>query len=346
MASISSMKMMAGARLRASSNRSRTRAAPTPTNSSTKLEPVTEKNGTSASPATARASSVLPVPGGPTISTPRGTSAPTRVYRSGLRRKSTTSAISALAPSYPATSANVVRGRSSSKTLARDRPAPSTPCSPPAAPRDSRRNSQTKISSGSPQDQQPDQHLGAEALARRGRRDRHAVGLQLGEQRLAGLRRDDHGEVGPVGQRAGAGAARRGRSRSSSPCAPTRRTGTGSRSGWRRRVHRRQDQPQEERGDHAISHSQFRHAAAGAAPTWAAWAGHPAAASLAYSWQLLVMPSMPGVRGGVISGQPVRRMRRKLSADGQEAVRAVSTAAPSKRPAFRSRRAWSATSSA
>ena len=99
MASISSMKMMAGARLRASANRSRTRAAPTPTNSSTKPEPVTEKNGTSASPATARASSVLPVPGGPTIRTPRGTVAPTLVYRSGFLRKSTTSEISDLAPS-------------------------------------------------------------------------------------------------------------------------------------------------------------------------------------------------------------------------------------------------------
>ena len=99
MASISSMKMMAGARLRACSNRSRTRAAPTPTNISTKLDPVTEKNGTCASPATARASSVLPVPGGPTMSTPRGTMAPALVYRSGWRRKSTTSAISDLAPS-------------------------------------------------------------------------------------------------------------------------------------------------------------------------------------------------------------------------------------------------------
>ena len=76
MASISSMKMMAGARLRASANRSRTRAAPTPTNSSTKLDPLTEKNGTLASPATARANSVLPVPGGPTIKTPRGAMAP------------------------------------------------------------------------------------------------------------------------------------------------------------------------------------------------------------------------------------------------------------------------------
>ena len=81
MASISSMKMIDGARLRASANRSRTRDAPTPTNSSTKPEPVTEKNGTEASPATARASRVLPVPGGPTISTPRGPIAPAAAYR-------------------------------------------------------------------------------------------------------------------------------------------------------------------------------------------------------------------------------------------------------------------------
>ena len=38
-----------------------------------------EKNGTSASPATARASSVLPVPGRPESSTPFGTSPPRRV---------------------------------------------------------------------------------------------------------------------------------------------------------------------------------------------------------------------------------------------------------------------------
>jgi hypothetical protein len=78
MASISSMKMIEGARLRASANRSRTRAAPTPTNSSTNELPVTDRNGTRASPATARASSVLPVPGGPTISTPLGPTAPAR----------------------------------------------------------------------------------------------------------------------------------------------------------------------------------------------------------------------------------------------------------------------------
>ena len=77
-ASSSSMKMIAGARCRACSNRSRTRAAPTPTNSSTNSEPLIEKNGTPASPATARASSVLPVPGGPTSSTPFGARAPSR----------------------------------------------------------------------------------------------------------------------------------------------------------------------------------------------------------------------------------------------------------------------------
>ena len=47
MASISSMKMIEGARLRASANRSRTREAPTPTNSSTKLDPVRARKGTS-----------------------------------------------------------------------------------------------------------------------------------------------------------------------------------------------------------------------------------------------------------------------------------------------------------
>ena len=68
----------AGAFCRACSNRSRTRAAPTPTNISTNSEPEIEKNGTPASPATARASSVLPVPGGPTSSTPFGMRAPSR----------------------------------------------------------------------------------------------------------------------------------------------------------------------------------------------------------------------------------------------------------------------------
>ena len=43
-----------------------------PTIASTNSDAETEKNGTLASPATARASSVLPVPGAPESSTPRG----------------------------------------------------------------------------------------------------------------------------------------------------------------------------------------------------------------------------------------------------------------------------------
>ncbi len=66
------MKMMHGADFLPCSNMSRTRLAPTPTNISTKSEPLMEKNGTSASPAMARASRVLPVPGGPTRRTPFG----------------------------------------------------------------------------------------------------------------------------------------------------------------------------------------------------------------------------------------------------------------------------------
>jgi hypothetical protein len=56
--------------------KSRTRAAPTPTNISTKSLPLNEKNGTRASPATALPSKVLPVPGGPMSSTPLGMLAP------------------------------------------------------------------------------------------------------------------------------------------------------------------------------------------------------------------------------------------------------------------------------
>ncbi len=70
------MKTMAGACLRAVAKRSRTRLAPTPTNISMKSDPETEKKGTPASPATARASIVLPVPGGPTSKMPFGMSAP------------------------------------------------------------------------------------------------------------------------------------------------------------------------------------------------------------------------------------------------------------------------------
>ena len=81
------MKMMQGAFFLACSNMSRTRLAPTPTNISTKSEPEIVKNGTLASPATARAISVLPVPGGPTRSTPRGIRPPSRWIFSGIAQE-------------------------------------------------------------------------------------------------------------------------------------------------------------------------------------------------------------------------------------------------------------------
>mmetsp|Transcript_38130 Transcript_38130/g.118557 ORF Transcript_38130/g.118557 Transcript_38130/m.118557 type:complete len:336 (-) Transcript_38130:762-1769(-) len=85
-ASISSMKTMQGACLRASWKRSRIRLAPTPTNISSNSEPEACRKGTPASPAIARARSVLPVPGAPDIMTPFGNFAPKRVKRSGSLR--------------------------------------------------------------------------------------------------------------------------------------------------------------------------------------------------------------------------------------------------------------------
>ena len=108
MASSSSMKMMQGALSLACSNRSRTRAAPTPTNISTNSEPDRVKKGTSASPATARARSVLPVPGGPTSSTPLGMRPPRRWYFLRVLEEVDDLDSSALASSTPATSAKVV----------------------------------------------------------------------------------------------------------------------------------------------------------------------------------------------------------------------------------------------
>jgi len=99
---------MQGAFFLACSNRSRTLAAPTPTNISTKSAPDIEKNGTLASPAMAFASSVFPVPGGPSNRTPLGIFPPTFWNFSGLVRNSTVSCSSSMASSTPATSLNVV----------------------------------------------------------------------------------------------------------------------------------------------------------------------------------------------------------------------------------------------
>ena len=90
--------MIAGACLRAVWKRSRTRLAPTPTNISMKSEPDTDKKGTPASPATARARRVLPVPGGPTSKIPFGMVAPISLKRPGVFKKSTTSEISSFTP--------------------------------------------------------------------------------------------------------------------------------------------------------------------------------------------------------------------------------------------------------
>ena len=66
-----------------------------------------EKKGTLASPAMARASRVLPVPGGPISSTPLGMRPPSFWNFWGSLRNSTISWSSSLASSTPATSLNV-----------------------------------------------------------------------------------------------------------------------------------------------------------------------------------------------------------------------------------------------
>ena len=121
-ASISSTNTIHGALRLACSKRSLTLAAPTPTNISTNSEPLMWKNGTPASPATARAIRVLPVPGDPTSSTPLGMRAPRARNRSGNLRNSTTSWSSSLDSSTPATSAKDTVGLFKVIILARLRP--------------------------------------------------------------------------------------------------------------------------------------------------------------------------------------------------------------------------------
>src|SRR5437773_9642378 len=113
------MNTMHGDACFACSNRSRTRDAPTPTNISTKSDPEIEKNGTPASPATARASSVLPVPGGPYSSTPFGIRAPRAWNFFGFSRNSLISWSSSTASSTPATSLKPIFGESGAIRLAR-----------------------------------------------------------------------------------------------------------------------------------------------------------------------------------------------------------------------------------
>ncbi len=151
-ASISSMNTIHGAFACACANKSRTRAAPTPTNISTKSEPEIEKNGTFASPATAFASRVLPVPGGPTNITPFGMCAPNARNFAGCFKKSTTSRNSSTASSIPATSLKFVLVVLSTYTFARDFPNDiSPPVPPPPIRRIRKLQSRMIIPSGSTQ---------------------------------------------------------------------------------------------------------------------------------------------------------------------------------------------------
>src|SRR3954454_8828632 len=127
------------------------RAAPTPTNISTNSDPLKLKNGTCASPATARASSVLPVPGGPTSSTPLGIRPPRLVYFFGVLRNSTTSRSSSRASSTPATSAKRTFTSSSANTLALLRANDMTPPSAPLMRRKKKPQMPTKNSRGTSQ---------------------------------------------------------------------------------------------------------------------------------------------------------------------------------------------------
>ena len=80
------------------------------------------KKGTSASPATALASRVLPVPGEPDSSTPLGILPPSFWNCFGSFRNSTTTASSSLASSTPATWAKVILFLSCVSSLARPLP--------------------------------------------------------------------------------------------------------------------------------------------------------------------------------------------------------------------------------
>ena len=108
MASISSMKRIEGEFALAVAKRSRTRPAPTPTNIWMNSEPLMEKKGTPASPATARPKSVLPVPGGPISNMPLGTRPPSRCELRGVLEELDDFFQLALTPSRPATSLNVI----------------------------------------------------------------------------------------------------------------------------------------------------------------------------------------------------------------------------------------------
>ena len=116
------MKMIAGAALRAWRNSRRMRAAPRPANISTNEEADCAKKRAFDSFATALASSVLPVPGGPCSRMPFGTFAPSLRKRFGSRMNSTTSRSSSFASSTPSTSCQLTELDDDRRDLLRLRP--------------------------------------------------------------------------------------------------------------------------------------------------------------------------------------------------------------------------------
>ena len=125
------MNIIHGEFFLAVANKSLTLEAPTPTNISINSAAEIEMNGTPASPATALASNVLPVPGGPIKRAPFGILAPIYEYLSGDFKKSTISTNSYLASSIPATSSNLTPVVASSYTLALDLDIPKGSAPPP-----------------------------------------------------------------------------------------------------------------------------------------------------------------------------------------------------------------------
>ena len=130
-ASISSINIIQGACFLPCSNISLTLEAPTPTNISTKSDPDILKKGTPASPATALANKVFPVPGEPTNNAPLGILPPSFWNLRGSFRNSTISTNSSFDSSTPATSLNVTLFLFSFKSFAFDFPKPIAPPLPP-----------------------------------------------------------------------------------------------------------------------------------------------------------------------------------------------------------------------
>ena len=126
------MKIIHGEFVFPCSNKSRTLDAPTPTNISTKSAPLKLKKGASASPATALARSVFPVPGGPTNNAPLGIFAPNFSNNLGCFKKSITSLSSSFASTQPATSLNVIFSISGVQIFALLLPKLKIPFIPPA----------------------------------------------------------------------------------------------------------------------------------------------------------------------------------------------------------------------